>query len=152
MLFVTLFLYGFLAGCAGLLIQTLLIVLFGQDAALTQPALVFVIAAAAVEEFMKFGFLIQAIRRFGSQITLVSASLFGLGFASVEIGLFLSSGWNQPLTALPLPGLNILFHILTAVALAACLRRFSPRHPLAWGTLGLATLLHALYNLSRLSA
>lgn len=150
MLLITLFLYGFLAGCAGLLIQTLLIVLFGQDTALTEPTFFFVAVAALVEELMKFGFLIQSLRRFGDRLSTVPAALFGLGFAAVEVGLSLSASGSASTS--PLLMLNILFHTGTTVALALALLRYGARSLTSWGILGATALLHLLYNLSRLSA
>lgn len=148
MLPLTLLTYGFLAGCAGLLLQIVLVVLLGQDAAITRPAPLFIVAAATIEELMKFSFLAQAIRRYGPAVTVLPSILFGLGFVGVEIGLFYWTNGHQPIALQSF--FNILFHIGTAVTLALCLRRYGPRGLIAWGALGLMAALHSLYNFSRL--
>lgn len=148
MLPITLFTYGFLAACAGLLLQILLLSLFGTETTLTSPSLIFLLSAASIEELAKLLFLVQALRRFGSQaLNLAQLILFGLGFATLELGfVFFQSPHSLP--SLPLLGLNAFLHIGTSVILGMALGRLAK--PLVLIVLIGVTLLHGLYNFYRL--
>ncbi len=154
MLPITLFFYGFLAGCAGLLLQILFLTLFGEETTVTNPGLVFLFAAALAEEATKLLFLIQAFRRYAiPSLTLPSLLLFGFGFALIEVLLFFfaDSSSREGIPLLPLSA-NIFFHLTTTIFLGFLLRRFPfPRHFLLGG-LALVTSLHVLYNFFRLNA
>lgn len=152
MLALTTFLYGFLAACAGLLIQVLLMSFWVSDA-FTLPTLgpIFIIAAALTEELMKLGFLLQAKRRYDFPALSLSALLtFGLGFAGLEIGIATLttdySAWPEPL--LPL-FYNTLFHLSTVFLLGLALKKSGIRHPLTWVTFLGVSLVHVVYNLYR---
>lgn len=144
---ITLFCYGFLAGCAGLLLQTLLVVLWGENTPLQDSNLLWLTLAVAIEELMKLGFLLQASRRFPGQISWIAGSLFGLGFAAVEFGLALTSGQSL---SLPLLGANALLHVGTTSLFVWGLRHFGfPSFQLLLGSL-IAIVTHLVYNLIRL--
>lgn len=152
MLPLTIFFYGFLAACAGLLIQVLLMSFWVSDA-FTIPTLgaTFIIAAALTEELMKLGFLLQAKRRYDfPALSLPSILAFGLGFAGLEIGIAMLttdySAWPEPF--LPL-FYNTLFHVGTVLLLGLALKKFGIRHPLTWVTFLGVSLVHVMYNLYR---
>lgn len=144
------FLYGFLAACAGLLLQILL--LTGSSTAnVLQPSFFFLIVAALIEESVKLGFLFQAMRRFGSQtFQLRSLVLFGVGFALLEIAFaFFSNSTGHPPTLLLIA--NGLLHILTVILLGLALKKFPRTSAAFWGTFLSTICLHILYNLARLN-
>ncbi len=150
----TLFFYGFLAACAGLLFQVLLMSFWVSDS-LTLPTLgiPFIITAACIEEFMKLGFLSQAQRRYGFEtLSLLPLFAFGFGFACLEVGMTVLSPnfitWSGPL--FPLLS-NTLFHISTVLILGFSLKKFGLRHPLLWGVFLGISFLHIFYNLYRAS-
>lgn len=152
MLPITLLSYGFLAGCAGLLFQMLVLVLFGTEATIAVPSTLYLVTAATIEELAKFGFLLQAFRRYGADVSWVSIICFGIGFALVEIALALfldqtmvaGSGW----TAL---GANAVLHTSTALLFGFGLRRFGFPHPFLWVLLIAATIAHSAYNFYRIA-
>lgn len=148
----TTFFYGFLAACASLLIQVLLMSFWVNDA-FTLPTLgpIFIIAAALTEELMKLGFLFQAKRRYDLPALSLSLLLtFGLGFAGLEIGIATltttHSTWPEPL--LPL-FYNTLFHVSTVLLLGLTLKKFGIRHPLTWVTFLGVSFTHVVYNIYR---
>ena len=152
MLALTTFFYGFLAACAGLLIQILLMS-FSVNDNFTAPhlSISFIIAAALTEELMKLGFLLQAKRRYDlPALSLSSLLAFGLGFAGLEIGIATLttdySAWPEPF--LPL-FYNTLFHVGTVLLLGLALKKFGIRHPLTWVTFLGVSLVHVMYNLYR---
>lgn len=141
-----------MAACAGLLIQILLMSFWVSDA-FTLPTLSmsFVIAAALTEELMKFGFLLQGKKRYDlPTLSLPSLLAFGLGFASLEIGITALTSeyavWPEPV--LPL-FLNTLFHVSTVLLLGLAIRKLGVRHLLVWVVLFGVSLLHVMYNLYR---
>ncbi len=151
MLPLTLFFYGFLAGCAGLLSQVFFLVLFGKETDVLSPSLVFLVIAAVVEEAMRLLFLLQAWRRFGERsFSLPFLILFGLGFATVEImfAIFLNPQNNLSIILLTA---NTLFHIGATLFLAFGLRRFSFSHPTLLIFLLSSIVAHSLYNIFRLT-
>jgi len=153
MLPITLFFYGFLAGCAGLLLQILFLTFFGEETTITNPGLVFLFAAALAEETTKLLFLIQAFRRYAiPSLTLPSLLLFGFGFALIEVLLFFFAGSSsrEDIPLLPLSA-NILVHLATTLFLGFLLKYFPFPGRFVFGGLAFVTLLHALYNLFRLN-
>lgn len=151
MLILTL-LYGFLASCAGLLLQTAVLIGMGPAATAGNPSLTFLYTAACIEEGMKLLFLIQAARRSDHALIFFPSVSFGFGFALVEIalasllpeiGASIGDSWRA-LT------LNTLLHILTTLLLAFGIRHFRfPSFGILMSLIG-ALVLHISYNVSRL--
>jgi uncharacterized membrane protein YhfC len=135
--------FGFLAAAAALLAQVFLSTLV--DISFTgSPTLFVLIMAATLEESAKFAFLIQLNRRLGNPLTLLHALFFGLGFIAAEFSLvLLSSATPFELSSIgAMVGIHLLsiFVIFTGFRLQETYRL----NPLAG--LGIAILLHALYN------
>lgn len=150
MFFATLFSYGLLAGCAGLLLQVLSLILLGGEASFTSPTPTLIILAAIIEETIKLIFLWQAHRRFGhNTLSIPALVVFGLGFAFTELSLilFLPPQDHSPLILI---GGNTLAHIVSVLFLGMALRYFSYSHRVIFSLLVLISSLHALYNFARL--
>lgn len=145
-------LYGFLAGCAGLLLQAVLLIMFGDEQTLLSPGVLFIIGAASVEEIMKLAFLLQYAKRITGDLRWVHVFIFGLGFAATEIVLAFFLGANS----LPTQDhwlallLNAGLHILTTLILALGIRFLGFRRILWLALLSAVILIHSGYNIMRL--
>lgn len=149
MLSLNFFLYGFLAGCAGLLAQIMLLVFTDESFDVLNPSLLLIVIAAFLEEAVKLLFLFQAIRRFTlPALTYPHLIIFGVGFALLE---FAFAFFMHPtdLPPLPLLALNALFHLATVMFLGWGLRTFALSRTNLGLLLLVATLFHTVYNLFR---
>jgi hypothetical protein len=138
--------FGFLAASAALLAQVFVSFLFTLPLT-DSPSLLFLIGAAAIEESMKFAFLIQLGKRSAEGSSPLQALLFGAGFVAAEMALIFSSTAAFP--GFMSLGAIALVHLISTLILYGGfrLRESFSFSPLA-GLLG-ATLLHVLYNASR---
>lgn len=157
--------FGILSSCFALVfeITVLTLPLFSGDALFsllplnTTGAFGFgtflaLLGAALFEEISKYLFLRQYTFRYlentliNTRNALMFGTLFGSGFASVELVLILNSSY--PSAALPLIGIALL-HILTSLLFTLYLFHYSLRRPLfALYPLLTAILLHMLYNMA----
>lgn len=146
-----LFLYGFLASCAGLLAQVLVLLLIGERVPNMQLSPFFLFGAALIEEGVKVVFLWQSQKRFG-QIALswLPLFLFGLGFSFIETLFALTLDPNTPHTLAPILS-NSFLHLSTVLIFGIALRHLSPTRPSFLALLTAVVVLHTLYNLFRLS-
>lgn len=150
MLLITLFSYGLLTGCAGLLLQILSLILLGGEVSFTNPTLTLIILAAIIEETIKLIFLWQAHRRFGhSALSIPALVAFGVGFASIELSLILFLPPQDSLLLI-LIGSNALAHIVSVLFIGMALKYFSHSRRIIFSLLIIISSLHALYNFVRL--
>lgn len=152
------FIYGFVAAAAALLIETMLGIVSGNTVIVeTVPLirnaalpLLMVGTAAVIEELSKWVFLRQFDVRFRGHGTapsrLLFGSLFGLGFASLELVLISSFFSLVPQNFLSFIGIASL-HITTSVCFAyALLGPLPPARLKTWGLILGLSLLHTAYN------
>lgn len=157
-------LFGALSGCFALILELAafsLYAAFGSapfsfspiiiGSGISSSAFLAIAGIALVEEASKYLFLRQyALRYLGEAVipersALILGTLFGIGFASLEIALAIGS----ETAANPLyPILGVAgIHIATSLAFAWYLFRFSPKRPAhALNLVSAMVSLHILYN------
>lgn len=135
--------FGFLAAAAALLAQVFLSTLV--DVSFTNsPTLIVLIMAATLEEGAKFAFLVQLNRRVGNPLTFFHALSFGLGFIAVELTLVLLSSATS--FELPSIGAMVGIHLLATLVIFTGFRLQATYRLNPLAGLGMAILLHTLYN------